>query len=158
MKKIVISEEKLNAIISEGVKKAQRKLALESEKKKLTKRLNEIALEEAELDEFFGGGAFKKALNDYKATHKDDIAKLQQAFKTYSDDYVTISQNLAKNAMGEAKLLAKKYGVDPADFMVVYKDIMATIQPMDFSTFKAQQKKGGWSMTDLGGREQTTGA
>lgn len=158
MKKIVISEEKLNAIISEGVKKAQRKLALESEKKKLTKRLNEIALEEAELDEFFGGGAFKKALADYQATHKDDLAKLQQAFKTYSDDYITTSQALAKTAMGESKALAKKYGIDPADFMVVYKDIIGVVQPMDFATFKAQQKKGGWSMSDLGGKDLTTGA
>ncbi len=159
MKKIIITEKKLNAIISEGVKQAQKKLALESEKKKLKKRLNEIALEEAELDEIFGLGKYKKALADYQAAHKDDVAKLQQALKSYSNDYITISTALMKTAAVEAKELAKKHGIDPADALgTVYEDIKKLIQPMPLPTFQAQQKKGGWSLADLGGREQTTGA
>jgi len=63
MKKEIISESRLREIISEEAARFKKKLVLESEKKKIRKRLEEIIKEEKELDENIVqkiGGFFKK--------------------------------------------------------------------------------------------------
>lgn len=155
MKKEIISESRLREIISEEATRFKKKLTLEAEKKSLLKKLNEMyteddTMEESEnLNELF---EFKKAKNDFYATHKAEIEEMMKAYKANDLSYVELSKALFTKAVNEYKALGAKYGIDPTDVVnVLYKDLVKMVQPMDYDTFSRQAKQGGASIKDVVG-------
>lgn len=155
MKKEIISESRLREIISEEAARFKKKLTLEAEKKSLLKKLNEMyteddTMEESEnLNELF---EFKKARNDFYATHKAEIDEMMKAYKASDLSYVELSKALFAKVVSEYKALGAKYGIDPKDVVnVLYKDLVKMVQPMDYNTFSRQAKQGGASIKDVVG-------
>ena len=142
----IISESQIRDIISEETKRFKKKLTLESEKKQLLKKLNEMYMEEKMLDEeetlneMF---EFKKARNDFYATHKADIDAAKEAYKSGDMSYVEIAKKLEDTIQKEYMSLAKKHGISGGnDLAVLKKDLLDKYVPMDIDTFKRQQKAG----------------
>lgn len=165
MKKEIISESRLREIISEEAARFKKKLTLEAEKKKLLKKLNEMYMEEDMMDEDVMDEdvmdesenlnelfEFKKAKNDFYATHKAEIEAMMKAYKANDLSYVELSKALFTKAVNEYKALGAKYGIDPKDVVnVLYKDLVKMVQPMDYDTFSRQAKQGGASIKDVVG-------
>jgi hypothetical protein len=155
MAKQIISESRLREIISEEAARFKKKLTLEAEKKKLLKRLNEmyteeameeVVMEEETLNELF---EFRKARNDFYATHKADIEALKKAYKAGDMAYVELATKIQDAVQAEYMALAKKYGISGGnDLAVLKKDLLDTYVPMDIETFK-RQKESGTSVLDV---------
>lgn len=156
MAKEIISESRLREIISEEAARFKKKLTLEAEKKKLLKRLNEMYMEETQeeegvmeeemLNELF---EFRKARNDFYATHKADIEALKKAYKAGDMAYVELAKKIQDAVQAEYMALAKKYGISGGnDLAVLKKDLLDNFVPMDIETFK-RQKESGTSVLDV---------
>ena len=115
--------------------------------------MNESYAEGVDIEEgLFGASPYKKALQDFSATHKAEIDAMNQAYKAYDNSYIDLSTALINAAKAELKPLAAKYGINMQDaYNVLYKDMSAMVQPMDFNTFKRQSAQGGASFKDIAG-------
>lgn len=158
-KELTISQ--FREIIREEALKLKKRIVLENEKKALEAELASIMNEsfyeesdimaEEELNELFGS-AFKKAKNDFYATHKAEIDQMLQAHKAYDPSYVDQSTQLMNLVKQEYAALAKKYGISMQDAgNVLFKDLMTLVQPTDFNTFNKQSAQGGASFKDVAG-------
>lgn len=154
-KELSISE--FRDIIREEALKLKKRIVLENEKKALIAELkslmNESYAEGVDIEEgLFGASPYKKALQDFSATHKAEIDAMNQAYKAYDPSYVDLSTALMTAAKAELKGLATKYGISMLDATnVLYKDLLTMVQPMDFNTFKRQSAQGGASFKDIAG-------
>lgn len=156
MKKEIISESRLREIISEEAARFKKKLTLEAEKKNLLKKLNEMymeedmtdegMMEEDTLNELF---EFRKARNDFYATHKADIEATKKAYKAGDMAYVELAKKIEDAVQSEYMALAKKYGISGGnDLAVLKKDLLDNYVPMEIETFK-RQKESGTSVLDV---------
>ena len=160
MAKEIISESRLREIISEEAARFKKKLTLEAEKKKLLKRLNEMYMEEVEDEDKVEEGVmeeealnelfeFRKARNDFYATHKADIDDAKAAYKKGDIAYVELAKKIEDAVQAEYIALAKKYGISGGnDLAVLKKDLLDSFVPMDIETFK-RQKESGTSVLDV---------
>jgi hypothetical protein len=163
------------------VKKAKMKQAPEVKKnihgkvsetrmRELNKLMETYDITEDELKEFFGGNSKKinKAIEDFKATYANELGSIQKAYKARSEEYMNLSKKLSDKAGSVEFLmdLVKKHGIKgidekrpmmDSDFVTLRKGILELTQPMDLMTFKKQLEKGGWGLSDLGGRDLTGG-
>lgn len=94
---------------------------------------------------------FKKAKNDFKATHREELDKMKNAYDKKDPSYVEIVEKLKGAVRNEYKDLAKKYKISGAnDLGLLYKELMEIVEPMDVETFK-RQMKSGTSIGDIAG-------
>lgn len=173
MAKKELSLSEFREIIREEALKLKRRIVLENEKKALEAELKglmgesymeEVSMEEDSMEEgLFGPSPYKKALQDFSATHKAEIDQMTAAYKKYDPTYIDLSTALLEKAKTEYRQLATKYGINMQDaYNVLYKDITTLVQPMDFNTFKKQAAQGGASFMDVAagagaGRQGWTG-
>ncbi len=173
MAKKELSLSEFREIIREEALKLKRRIVLENEKKALEAELKglmsesymeEVSMEEDSMEEgLFGPSPYKKALQDFAATHKAEIDQMTAAYKKYDPSYIDLSTALVNAAKAELKGLAAKYQINMQDaYNVLYKDLTTLVQPMDFATFKKQAAKGGASFMDVAagagaGRQSWTG-
>ena len=165
MAKKELSLTEFRAIIKEEAMKLKQRMMLENEKKALEAELKQLVsesymeecgigeemMEEEQMNELFGG-AFKKAKNDWQATHRDELAKMEAAYKAYDSSYLELSAALKQAARKEVGALAQKYGISGAnDIGVLYKDLVKIAEPMDAKTFQRQASQGGASFKDIAG-------
>ena len=159
MAKKELSLSEFREIIREEALKLKKRIVLENEKKALEAELKElmsesymeeVSMEEASMEEGLFDSSFKKAKNDFYATHKAEIDQMTAAYKKYDPSYIDLSTALINAAKSELKGLATKYGINMQDaYNVLYKDLTTMVQPMDFGTFKKQAAQGGASFGDI---------
>ena len=142
----------------------------ENRMRQINKLMETYEITEDELNEAFGNSRrMNKAIEDFKSTYAKEIGAIQKAYEAHTEDYINLSNNFTKkldaNYMEFIKELAKKHGVKfdekkPAmdeDFMTLRKNLIDILRPMGIQTFMAQLKKGGWDVSDFGGRDQISG-
>jgi archaellum component FlaC len=142
----------------------------ENRMRQINKLMETYEITEDELNEAFGNSRrINKAIEDFKSTYSNEIEAIKKAYEAHTEDYINLSNNFTKKLTGDNMRfiieLAKKHGVKfdekrpgmDSDFMTLRKSLLDMTQPMNIQTFKKQLEKGGWSMDDLGGRDQTIG-
>lgn len=102
MKKQTITESKIKEIISEEIKRMQKKMMLESEKKKLIKKLHEMYEEEAgcEVEEGFVGDLLGTSAESKSAKLKKD---LETKMAAWSRSGVSLPQGGIDQLMKDAE-------------------------------------------------------
>lgn len=111
---------------------------IKERKNMIQTQLNEMYQEE-ELDEFFGAGKFKKAKNAFKEDNAQELETMIQAYKGKDVSYIDLSKSLINKVNASYAELAEQFGLtDPSDMKTLRMDLLKLVQPMDFSTFKAQ--------------------
>lgn len=151
LKKLIMTEAKKAADnYVQNKNKESRKIQLMKEFRELCESFEDagVSLGENEMiNELF---EFKRAKNDFKATHKDEIKKMKSAYKNMDASYVDVVEKLKQAVRNEYKSLAKKYGISGTnDIGVLYKDLMTLVEPMEIKTFKRQAEEGGASFKDV---------
>lgn len=110
-----------------------------------------------EVNELFGG-KLSKAMDEYKQTHADILAKIVEYDKELNPEYITLTKQLKDTLAKENSELAKKWGVNPNE---LYNKLDRIAIPTSIADFKNKVASGGTGIAQIasgagGGRTKIT--
>lgn len=158
--KIKVKNSLLESVIKQEARKLKNELSeskkngklrqISEQRQKIKAQLKEM-YEEQELDELFGMGKFAKAKKAFKAANEQAIADMMNAYKNKDMSYIDKSRALLDVVNQSLSELAQQFGItDRSDLLTLRTSLLELVQPMDYKTFAAQAKRGGFSIKDIG--------